>query len=114
MFKFLLHPILPFLIISICGAQRATPFLGETTKIGKEPIVTTGKTKSEMFQAARSWTKKKYPDCLKMIQVYDVAGGQIVFKTSADVPYGRFKSMNFTVTVISGKESISALSTSYS
>jgi hypothetical protein len=99
MLKFLPYLILPFLIISNCSAQRAIPLIAGTSKIGRESVVTTGKPKSEMFQSARSWIKRKYPDYFKMIQVFDVAGGQIKYKTTADLPYGRYKSMMFTVTI---------------
>lgn len=99
MLKLLFYLILPFSIITNCSAQCATPYLAGTTKIGRESVVFTGKPQSETFQSVRTWIKKKYPDYFKMIQAYDMAAGQIVYKTTADVPHGRFKSMMFTVTI---------------
>lgn len=88
--------------ISFCFSafgQCAIPTIAGTSTIGKESVFATGKTKTESFRAARSWIVKKYPNYSRIIQVEDASAGQIIYKATAEVPYGRFKSMIFTVTI---------------
>lgn len=99
MFKLLLPYTIILAVSTNSWGQCAIPLLSGTSTIGKESVVDTGKPKTDMFRSVRSWIVKKYPSYSKVIQVEDLPGGQIIYKATAEIPYGRFKSMIFTVTI---------------
>jgi hypothetical protein len=104
-------------------SQCAIPIIDGTSTVGLIKVVKTNKTKADAFRVVRTWILKKYPSYSSIIQIEDLEGGQISYKATAPILYGRFKSMRFNVTVdtkdykyrcsIDGLELLSRSSESY-
>ena len=95
LFLFILFPTIFF----EASAQCAIPLLQGTSIIGRECVVNTGKPKVDTFRSVRTWIVKKYPNYSKIVQIEDFPAGQIIYKIAESIPYGRFKSMFFSVTI---------------